>query len=156
MALNFPVNYCQQLTDNAYLTSIRQGNFIYSFIIFFIQCCECYARVWMLRWSLPMIYLMPGRFKWLDKTDRENAFERKRQEPWLKFNQHGLALIGLWTNRQRPKFRHSQCIGIPHVINEETRRNLSRVSFRKHFWDSYRGRAGQLLALTVPDVFAKV
>ena len=26
MALNFPVNYCQQLTDNAYLTSIRQGN----------------------------------------------------------------------------------------------------------------------------------
>ena len=79
MALNFPVNYCQQLTDNAYLTSIRQGNFIYSFIIFFIQFCECYARC---DWSLPMIYLLPGRFKWLDKIDRENAFERKRQEPW--------------------------------------------------------------------------
>ena len=28
----------------------------------------------------------------------------------------------------------------------ETRRELGRVSFRKDFWDRYKGRAGQLLA----------
>ena len=54
--------------------------------------------------------------------------------------------------------------GTSEVATLETpRRKLGRISFRKDFWDSYCGRAGQLLAnffflssVTVPEVFAKI
>ena len=51
---------------------------------------------------------------------------------------------------------------IKFLRNENSKKALGRVSFRKEFWDPHWERAGQLLAnlfslsqVTIPEVFAK-